>query len=153
MLNVLHACVPQGRICSNSCTCCHTDTQVAAQTFYRAQSQYTDTGPTSPSADPITPGAWQGRHWSANFEVTGMTRPGKIPAQAGFQPLIFHSRGGRLNHKANEAVKAGDTGIDPHLQRSSHTSDLHTGTLAAALPTARSYRVSAGTGRPDVSIP
>ena len=30
----------------------------------------TDTGPTSPSTDPIMPGAWQGSHWSANFEVT-----------------------------------------------------------------------------------
>ena len=29
------------------------------------------------STDPITPGAWQGSHWSANFEVTGMTRPRK----------------------------------------------------------------------------
>ena len=35
--------------------------------FYLTQSQYTDTGPTSPSADPIVPGAWQGSHWSANF--------------------------------------------------------------------------------------
>ena len=74
-----HTSVSQGRIGS-------------AQTILRAatlrqklqierssspQSQYTDTGPTSPSADPITPGAWQGSHWSANFEVTGMTRPRK----------------------------------------------------------------------------
>ena len=29
--------------------------------------------PTSPSADPITPGPWQGSHWSANVSVTGMT--------------------------------------------------------------------------------
>ena len=35
--------------------------------FHITQSQYTDTGPTSPSTDPITPDAWQGRHWSANF--------------------------------------------------------------------------------------
>ena len=42
-------------------------TEVADQTFYLTQSQYTDTGPTSPSADPITPGAWQGSHWSASF--------------------------------------------------------------------------------------
>ena len=68
-------------------------------TFYLTKSQYIDTGPTSPSADPITPGAWQGSHWSANFEVTGMTRPGKIPtAQAGIEPRICRSRGGRLNH-------------------------------------------------------
>ena len=67
----------QGRICPDNFTCCHTETEVADQTFHLTQSQYTDTGLTSPSADPITPGAWQGSHWSANFEVTGMTRPWK----------------------------------------------------------------------------
>ena len=67
------ASVSQGRICTDNCTCCHTEIEVADQTFYLTQSQYTDTGPTSPSADPITPGAWQGSHWSASFEVTGMT--------------------------------------------------------------------------------
>ena len=62
-----HASVSQGRICSDNFTYCHPDTQVADQTFHLTQSQYTDTGPTSPSADSITPGAWQGSHWSANF--------------------------------------------------------------------------------------
>ena len=71
------ASVSQGRICSDNFTCCHTEIEVADPTFYLTQSQYTDTGPTSPSAEPITPGAWQGSHWSANFEVTGMTRPRK----------------------------------------------------------------------------
>ena len=33
-----------------------------------------------------------------------MIRPGKIPAQAGFEPGTFRSLGGRLNHLANEAV-------------------------------------------------
>ena len=92
------ASVSQGRICSDNLTCCHTEIEAADQTFYLTQSQYTDTGPTSPSADPITPVAWQGSHWSANFEVTGMTRPRKIPTQAGFEPGTFRSRGGRLNH-------------------------------------------------------
>ena len=92
------ASVSQGRICSDNFTCCHTETEVADPTFYLTQSQYTDTGPTSPITDPITPGAWQGSHWSANFEVTGMTRPGKIPSKAGFEPWIFRCRGGRLNH-------------------------------------------------------
>ena len=59
-----HARVSQGRICTDNFTCCHTE--VADQTFHLTQSQYTDTRPTSPSADPITPGAWQGGHWSAN---------------------------------------------------------------------------------------
>ena len=57
--------------------------EVADPTFYLTQSQYTDTGPTSPSADPMTPGAWQGSHRSANFEVTGMTRPRKNPGASG----------------------------------------------------------------------
>ena len=61
------ASVSQGRICSGNLTCCHTEIEVADPTFYLTQSQYTNTGPTSPSADPITPGAWQGSHWSANF--------------------------------------------------------------------------------------
>ena len=61
------ASVSQGRICSDNFTCCHTEIEVADQTFYLTQAQYTDTGPTSPSADPITPSALQGSHWSANF--------------------------------------------------------------------------------------
>ena len=62
-----HAGVSQGRICSDNCTCCHTEIEAADQTFHITQSQYTDTGPTSPSTDPTTPDAWQGYHWSANF--------------------------------------------------------------------------------------
>ena len=79
------ASVSQGRICSDNFTSCHTEIEVADPTFYLTQSQYTDTGPTSPSADPITPGAWQGSHWSANAEVTGMTRPRKNPGASGIR--------------------------------------------------------------------
>ena len=61
-----HASVSQGRICSDNLTCCHTETEVADPSFHLTQSQYTDTGPTSPSADPITPGARQRSHRSAN---------------------------------------------------------------------------------------
>ena len=71
--------VSQGPICSDKFTCCHSDIEVANQTFYLTQSQYTDTGLTSPSADPTIPGAWQGSHWCANCQVTGMTQSGKIP--------------------------------------------------------------------------
>ena len=80
-----HASVSQGRICSEKFACCHTETEVADQTFYHTQSQNTDTGPTSPSADPSTPGAWQGSHWCANFIVTGMTRPRKNPGASGIR--------------------------------------------------------------------
>ena len=79
------ASVSQGRICTDDFTCCHTEIEAADQTFHLTQSQYTDTRPNSPSADPITPGAWQGSHWSANFEVTGMTRPRKNPGASGIR--------------------------------------------------------------------
>ena len=46
--------------------CCHTETEDADQTCYLTQSQHTDTRPTIPSTDPITPAAWQGRHQSNN---------------------------------------------------------------------------------------
>ena len=55
-----HATLAQGRICSGNFACCHTEIQVAEQSFHLTQPKYTDTGPTSPSADPIAPGAWQG---------------------------------------------------------------------------------------------
>ena len=61
-----HASVSQGRICSDNFTCCHTEIEVADPAFHLTQSQYNDTTPTSSSADPITPVAWQGSYWSAN---------------------------------------------------------------------------------------
>ena len=104
-----HASVSQGRICKDNFTCCHSEIEVADQTFHLTQSQYTDTGPTSPSADPITPGAWQGRHWSANFLVTGMTRPRKKSLRKrGFEPGIFRSRGGRLTIRPTSRSKGQD---------------------------------------------
>ena len=63
-----HTSVSQGRICSDHCTCYHTEIEVADPTFHLTQSQYTDTGPTSPSADAITPDAWQDSHWNPNFK-------------------------------------------------------------------------------------
>ena len=51
---------------------------------------------------------------------------------------------------------AEDQGFESSLRRdfseSSHTSDLQIGTPVATLPGAWHYRVTAGTGRPDVSI-
>ena len=85
LMSQQNASVSQGRICTDNFTCCHTETEVADQTLYLTQSQDTDTRPTSPSADPIMPGAWQGSHWSANFEVTGMTRPEKNPGASGIR--------------------------------------------------------------------
>ena len=54
------------------------------------------------------------------------------------------------------ASGAEDSGFESRLRRdfsgSSHTSDLKIGTPVATLPGAWHHRVSAGTGRPGVSI-
>ena len=56
-----HANVAWGRICSDICTCCHTEIEVTDQTCYLTQSQYSDTVQAIPGADPELPGAgWQG---------------------------------------------------------------------------------------------
>ena len=80
-----HASASQGRICSDNFTCYHTEIEVADRTFHLIQSQYTDTGTTSPSTDPITPSAWQSSGWSTNFLVSGMTRPRKNPTASGIR--------------------------------------------------------------------
>ena len=66
------ASVSQGSICSDKCVCCHTDTEVADQSFYLIQPLSTDTRQTSPNTDPIPPAAWEGSHWSTKFYVTGV---------------------------------------------------------------------------------
>ena len=43
-------------------------TQVSDQTRNPTQSQYTDNGPTGPSAGPATPGARKGNRWSTSFK-------------------------------------------------------------------------------------
>ena len=60
-------CLFVGGLLNVSATCRHTEIEVADPTFHLTQSQYTDTGPTSPSTDSITPGVWHGSHWSVNF--------------------------------------------------------------------------------------
>ena len=90
--------VSQERISPHDCTCCHTEIEVADQTFHLTQSQYTDTGPTNPSTDPKVPVACQGSHWSANFEVTGMTRPRKNLGASGNRTQVCCSRSARFNH-------------------------------------------------------
>ena len=82
LLNVLATSlctVCQGRICSDNFTSCQTETEVADQTFYFIQSQYTDTGPTNHSADPVSAHVLQGSHWSVNLchwyeEITAKSR-------------------------------------------------------------------------------
>ena len=130
-----HASVSQGRVCSDNFTCCHTEIEVVDQTFYLTQSQYTDAGPTSPSADPITPGAWQGSHWSGNVEVTGMTRPPKKsrpkrdsnPESSALEAdtLPLGQRGGGLVVK-RLASKAANLQSDSRFHRGSFCGLSHT---------------------------
>ena len=136
-----HARVSQGQICSGKCTCCHTEIEVADQTFYITQSQYIDTGSTCPSADPITPGAWQGSHWRVNILVNGMTRPRKIPAESNTRSVALEadtlttgpsrrfSAKDCLDRPATSASTAGDSGIELGFPRSSHTSELRVYTV------------------------
>ena len=71
------ASVSRGRICSDNFTCCHTEREVVDQT-YLTQLQYTDTGPTSPSADPYNSRRLAGLVTGVPmFWVSGMIRPQK----------------------------------------------------------------------------
>ena len=71
------------------------------------------------------------------------------------EPQSFYCRLGGLVVKVS-ASRAEGPGFESRLRRdfsgSSHTSDLNIGTPVATLPGAWRYRVSAGTGRPGVSI-
>ena len=138
------ASVSHGRICSDNCTCCHTEASCRSNVLSHPVTQYTDTETTSPSADPITQGVWQGSHWSINFQVTGMTRPRKSRRKWESNPLSP-----ALEAPRRPGVRFP---LAPGFFRSSHTSDLKTGIPAATLPDAWRYRVSAGTGRSGVII-
>ena len=56
LISQQHASVSQGRICSDNFTCYHTEIKLVDQTFRLTQLQFAETGPTSPSIDPITLG-------------------------------------------------------------------------------------------------
>ena len=64
-------------------TCCHTEIEAADPTFYLTQSQYTDTWP-----DPLTSGACQGSHWSANDSTPKKSRR-KEDSSPGLSALVL----------------------------------------------------------------
>ena len=84
-----------------------------------------------------------------------MTDPTHISDSLLQQRHLIANRLAGLVVKAS-ASRAEDPGFESRWRRdfsgSSHTSDLKIGTLVATLPGSWSYRVSAGTGRPGVSI-
>ena len=59
-----HARVSRERICSDNCTCCPTEIEVADRTCYLTQSQYTRHGNNQFLLWPYNIGAWQFSHWS-----------------------------------------------------------------------------------------
>ena len=97
--------------------CCRTETEIADHTFYLTQSQHTDTGPISPNPNPVIPGAWEGSHRITSIKFCGVTRPRKkqrnktkqLHAKSGNRTQVCRSRGGRLNHWANEATRVEET--------------------------------------------
>ena len=104
-----HASVSQGQVRSDIYTCCHTERDVADQAI--SQSQHTDIGPTSPSADTVTPGAWQGshcpechflNHWCDSTRLHPRGESGNRTY------LEVDALSGRLKHKANEAYSYED---------------------------------------------
>ena len=110
LMSQQHASVSQGQICSdNFYVLPHWGTSCRSSNFLPhpvtvcclIQSQYTDTGPTSPSAVPIT--LSRVATGVPIFKSLVWLDPGKILAQVGFKPRIFHSQGRRLNHYAIEA--------------------------------------------------
>ena len=113
-----HASVSQRRICSDKCTCCRTETEVADQSFYLTQSQYADTGPTGPRADYVMLGACQGSYRSTSFYVTGMTQPrNRSTVKAGIElrstalkrnALPLGQRGGESGRGVGDVTSTGD---------------------------------------------
>ena len=91
----------QGRVCSD------TEIEVADQTFYLSQSQFTDIGPTSPRVDLLTPGAWKGSACSASFKVTSMTTWKKVCRESGIRTLVCRARYGRLTTRPTRRSSVG----------------------------------------------
>ena len=103
---------------SENFMCWHTEIEVADYTFYLTQSQCIDTGGTGPSADPITPGAWQDSHWITNYLSTQYdSTPPKDPRRKWeLNPSLLLSRW-ILNHYANKAVRERERERDRERER------------------------------------
>ena len=94
-----HASVSQGRICSENFTCCHTEIELADPTSHISPS-HSILIPDRPVPALTLYRQAPGRVLTGVpiFKSLVSLDPEKIPAQAGFEPGIFRSRGGRLNH-------------------------------------------------------
>ena len=83
-LLVAFACVSQGRICSDSCTCSHSETEVAYQTFYLSQL------------------------WNAISPSADLLMSLKYHGESGNRTQVCRSRGGRLTSRLARLREATD---------------------------------------------
>ena len=75
-----HTNVFQGRFCSDNCTCCHTETEVAVQAFCLTQSQvYRHRGQPVPALTPKRQAPGTVAIGVTIYKSLVMTRSGKIP--------------------------------------------------------------------------
>ena len=104
-------CTSQGEICSDNRACYPTVIEASDQNCHLTQPQRTDTGPTSPSADPITLGAWQDSRWSAesswkkkkNPWQKQKSNPGLPPSRK--KPLPLRKRDGAATQRKKLEIK------------------------------------------------
>ena len=90
-----HASVSKGRICSDSCTCCHTEIEVLGLTYCLNQSQYADTGPTTPK-DELYNAIRLARSPTALSSLKSLSK--RVHSERRNRTQARHYGGGRLNH-------------------------------------------------------
>ena len=90
LVNIPARCkyISQRQIWSDNCMCCHSEIEVEDQTGYLTQSQYTDTRPTNPNADPIMPGA--GRVATGVPVINDSTQK-KVHGESWTEPQVYPS--------------------------------------------------------------
>ena len=97
-----HVSISQGRICSDNFTCCHTELEVADPTSHLTQSP----GQPVPALTLYRQAPGRVATGVSILKSLVWLDPGKIPARAGFEPGIFHSRGGRQRFGGQNSNKA-----------------------------------------------
>ena len=86
-----HASESQERLGSDSCACCHTETEVAGLTCYLTQPRYADTGPTSSSADPIPHAPLECQMLCHQCDAKARIEPRIAALEANSLPLVQRS--------------------------------------------------------------
>ena len=150
----------QRRICVKNYTRCHTEMDTADQTCYLTQSQYTDTGLTSPSTDPIRPGAWQGRHWRTSY----LSHRYDSTVESGIRTPCLRPSKRTSYHSASEAVVGHGSALkhftrrQPEIEAADQTcylTDSHTGPTSPCtdvISPEERYRVKPNTTQSEAKL-